>query len=172
MWPLIAPGDWIRVDGSRVPQVGDVVVVAVGSRLVAHRLVERHGAGHRALLVTKGDAEAWADPPILASRALGVVGAVRHEPTGAGSSVGLGGRTARALARLSIASGRLATPARDAARALPGPLRTVAVRAVGGMACLPVELSAAALLTGARVLADARREVNHAWRPTRSPRSS
>jgi len=172
MWPLIAPGDWIRVDGCRAPQVGDVVVVAVGSRLVAHRLVERHGAGRRALLITKGDAEAWADAPLPARAALGVVGAVRHEREGRASSVGLTGRPARALARLSRAAGRRATPARDAARALPRPLRSPVLSALGGLASLPVELSAAALLVGARVLPDARKEVNHTWRPTRAPRSS
>jgi hypothetical protein len=172
MWPLITPGDWIRVDGGRVPQVGDVVVVAVGPRLVAHRLVERHGTGGRAVLVTKGDAEACADAPVPAGAALGVIGAVRREREGRATSVGLTGRPARVLARLSAATGHLTTPAHDAARALPRPLRTQVVRAVGGLACLPIELSAAALLVGARVLPDARKEVNHTWRPTRAPRSS
>jgi Peptidase S24-like len=172
MWPLIVPGDWIRVDGGRAPLVGDVVVVAVGTRLVAHRLVARHGTGRRALLVTKGDAEAWADPPVQAHAVLGVVGAVRHERTGRASSAGLTGRPARALARLSGAAGRHLTPAHDAARALPRPLRAPVLRAMGGLACLPVELSAAVLLMGARILADTRKEVNHTWRPTRAPRSS
>jgi signal peptidase I len=172
MWPLITAGDWIRVDGCRAPQVGDVIVVAVGPRLIAHRLVERHGSGRRALLITKGDAEAWADAPVQAGAVLGVVGAIRHEREGRPSSVGLIGRPARALAWASGAGGRLATPARDAARALPRPLRVPVLRAVGGLACLPVELSAAALLVGARVRADTRKEVNTAWRPTRAPRSS
>jgi peptidase S24-like protein len=172
MWPLITPGDWIRVDGCRAPQVGDVVVVAVGSRLIAHRLVKRHGAGPRALLVTKGDAEAWADPPVQARAALGVVGAVRHERDGRPSSAGLTGRPARTLARLSGGAGRLLTPARDAALALPWPLRGPVLRGVGGLACLPIELSAAALLVGAWFRADTREEVNHTWRPTRAPRSS
>ena len=172
MWPLITPGDWIRVDGCRAPRVGDVVVVAAGPRLVAHRLVECHGTGRRAVLVTKGDAEASADAPVPAGAVLGVVRAVRHEHTGRASSVGLNGRTARLLARLSGAAGRLATPAHDAARALPRPLRTPVLRAVGGLACLPIELSAAALLVGARVRPYPRKEVNHAWRSTRAPRSS
>jgi hypothetical protein len=172
MWPLITPGDWIRVDGGGAPQVGDVVVVAVGPRLVAHRLVERHGVGRRALLVTKGDAEAWADAPVPARAVLGVVGAVRHERQRRASSVGLTGRSARALAWLSGAAGRLTMPAGDAARALPRPLRVPVLRAVGGLACLPIELLAAALLVGARVRADTRKEVNHTWRPTRAPRSS
>ena len=172
MWPLIGPGDWIRVDGCRTPHVGDVVVIAVGPRLVAHRLVERHGTGRRALLVTKGDAEAWADAPVQAGAALGVVGAVRHERDGRPSSAGLTGRPAWALARVSGAAGRLATPARDAARGLPRPLRVPILRALGGLACLPVELSAAALLACGRIRADTRKEVNTAWRPTRAPRSS
>jgi signal peptidase I len=172
MWPLISPGDWIRVDGCHAPQVGDVVVVAVGPRLVAHRVVELHGTGRRALLITKGDAEAWPDAPVQARAALGVVGATRHERDGRPSSAGLTGRPARALAHISGAAGRLATPARDAARALPRPLRMPVLRAVAGLACLPVELSAAALLACARIRADTRKEVNNAWRPTRAPRSS
>jgi signal peptidase I len=172
MWPLISPGDWIRIDACHAPQVGDVVVVAVGPRLVAHRIVERHGTGRRALLITKGDAEAWPDAPVQARAALGVVGAIRHEREGRPSSVGLTGCPARVLARVSGTAGRLARPARDAARGLPRPLRTPVLRAVGGLACLPVELSAAALLGCARISADTRKEVNNAWRPTRAPRSS
>jgi hypothetical protein len=152
MRPLIARGAWLRVEGGGEPRIGDVVVLPVGTRLVAHRLIARHGSGPDALLVTKGDAEAWPDPPVPARRALGVVRAAGRRPRGGASSAGLAGRPARALALVSRAAAVAAVAARDAARSLPAPLRTLAVHAARAAGRAPTELSAAALLLGARVL--------------------
>lgn len=172
MRPLIARGAWLRVDGGAEPRIGDVVLVPVGTRLVAHRLIARHGTGPNALLVTKGDAEAWPDPPVPARRALGVVRAAGQRPRGGATSAGLAGRPARVLARVSRAAAVAAVPARDAALALPAPLRALAVRAARVAGRVPTELSAAALLLGARVLPRQRKGVNQAWRATSAPRSS
>src|SRR4051812_32096842 len=61
MRPLIEPDRLLRVDPARADDVrlGDIVLVDIGGRHVCHRLV-RIGGDY---VVTRGDANAFYDPP-------------------------------------------------------------------------------------------------------------
>jgi hypothetical protein len=78
MQPFLAPGDVIIVRGACAPtlytgaQVGDMLVLAAGTRPLVHRLVRIDRRSGRTQLVTKGDrarhcdgALAWQDPALL-----------------------------------------------------------------------------------------------------------
>ncbi len=71
MLPTLAPGELIRVApvawDSLAP--GEVVVFRAGNAFVAHRLVWRRGF----VAVTKGDNNAFCDPPISVFDIVGVV---------------------------------------------------------------------------------------------------
>lgn len=70
MWPLVRDGQRVTIlPLDRPPRVGDVVLLELGRRLVLHRVVRQEGDA----VVTKGDAVAWADPPVTAASLLGVL---------------------------------------------------------------------------------------------------
>jgi hypothetical protein len=73
MLPAILPGDLLQVRRCRVGEVaiGDVVLFALGDRLLAHRVV---GISHdRRAVVTRGDNHRHDDPPAPAGAVLGRV---------------------------------------------------------------------------------------------------
>jgi hypothetical protein len=153
MLPTIAPGSWLCVDFGAVPRVGDVTLVPAEGRLVAHRVVRMTDG----MLVTKGDAEPYADAPASTAEAIGVVRAIRRRGTPRATTRGLAGPRARALARVSRLGGRCAERARRAALELPPGLRRPAISAVPLISRELVTLTAALLLTGARDPAARRR---------------
>jgi hypothetical protein len=168
MLPVIAPGSWLAVDFGAAPRVGDVTLVPEGGRLVAHRVV-RVSEG---MLVTKGDAEGYADAPVSAADAIGVVRTIRRRGTPRATTRGLAGPRARALAGVSGFGGRCAARARRAALRLPPSPRRAALHLIPVLSRAPVTLTAALLLAGARDPATTRGEVKRTWRATSDPRSS
>jgi peptidase S24-like protein len=168
MLPVIAPGSWLGVDFGATPRAGDVTLVPAGGRLVAHRVVRMSDG----MLVTKGDAEGYADPPVSAADAIGVVRAIRRRGTPQATTRGLAGPRARALARVSGAGGRCAARARRAALRLPPAPRRAAMYLIPVLTRAPVTLTAALLVAGARDPAMTRGEVKRTWRATSNPRSS
>ncbi|MCB9731471.1 MAG: S24/S26 family peptidase [Deltaproteobacteria bacterium] len=71
MWPLLREGaEVVVVPLTAAPAVGDVVLLVLGGRLVLHRVVRVLADG---AVVTKGDAELGADPPVAAADLLGRV---------------------------------------------------------------------------------------------------
>jgi Peptidase S24-like len=128
MRPLIAPGAQLLVEFGAAPlRVGEIVLFSQKDRLVAHRLVAwRPGRGWTA----KGDAEAYADGLLEPGDMLGVVRAVRRSPNESATAIGCHGRFAHAMAGASRWLGRAAALARRAATFLPGPLRSLALRAI------------------------------------------
>jgi hypothetical protein len=75
MWPLIQPGDELRlvpVDGPAA-RPGMIVAYRADRAIVVHRLLS-HGSG---FIVTKGDALAEPDAPVACDRILGRVAALR-----------------------------------------------------------------------------------------------
>src|SRR5262249_25836129 len=79
MSPALRDGDWLRVTplvaAEPPPRPGEVVVLNVGARLVAHRLVELKGGW----AWTRGDACRSSDSPVPAESLLGRVVEVRQE---------------------------------------------------------------------------------------------
>lgn len=70
MWPLIRDGERVEVRPRSGPvEIGDVVLVMLGHKLVLHRVVAIQSDG----VVTKGDAVGWCDPPSRLGEVLGVV---------------------------------------------------------------------------------------------------
>jgi hypothetical protein len=146
MLPLIAPGSWLSVDFLATPGLGDVTLVPAGGRLVAHRVVRVVDG----VLITKGDAEPFADAPVGAAEAIGVVRSIRRRGTRRATTRGLAGPRARALARASGFGGRCAALARRAALRLPPAPRRAAMVVVPVLGRAPVTVTAALLLAGAR----------------------
>jgi hypothetical protein len=111
MWPTLRPGEQVEVRPPDGPlSAGDIVVVRVGGRTVAHRVVEirKQGAGFELRL--KGDTNLTFDRGRVGrAQVAGVVQAVRRS----GSSVNrlfLQGRPARWLAAISRGVGTLCAP--------------------------------------------------------------
>lgn len=109
MLPSIRPGDVLQIRRCRPVEAGrgDVVLFIRHSRLFAHRVVARVGAG----LVTQGDALAAPDPSVRASELLGKVTHVlrRGKPIRSRSGLTISGRLTAALLRRSAIAGRLLT---------------------------------------------------------------
>ena len=78
MFPVIRSGDVLSIGhcATEAVQPGDVVLVAEGDRLFAHRLIEKHLRNNEWFLVTRGDSHWRNDPPRPASTLLGHVMAV------------------------------------------------------------------------------------------------
>lgn len=75
MAPALAAGDLIRVSPlAGAPSTGDTVVILLGGRLVAHRVV----AVNDEVIVTRGDACAAADPQVPLAAVFGRVVEVRR----------------------------------------------------------------------------------------------
>ncbi len=107
MLPWIWPGDVlvIRRTDMRTISPGEVVLFARKGRLFIHRVVRKYAAESEPFLVTKGDAVAHTDGPVLQSEFLGRVALIHRrarqidleEPT----RLALG----RLLSHLSVFSG-------------------------------------------------------------------
>ncbi len=71
MRPLIPPGGVVRVEPARADDVrlGDIVLVDDGEGLVCHRLIYATGA----VVVTRGDANPYDDPPMPRNAIVGRV---------------------------------------------------------------------------------------------------
>jgi hypothetical protein len=131
MRPLIGAETKLLVEfGPAAGEIGDIVVFPLGDILVAHRLVARRQRQGVAVLLTKGDAEPYFDPPVQPGELLGVVRALRRSGAAPATSLGCAGWTARLIARISYSVGRSAWIARRATAILPGPLRRIALGAI------------------------------------------
>jgi hypothetical protein len=76
MFPAIRDGDVLHIERCAIEDVaiGDVVVVRMGARLIAHRAVDARGAvGEARTLVTQGDAHLHVDPPCTGAQLIGRV---------------------------------------------------------------------------------------------------
>lgn len=80
MFPVIRSGDVlsIRYCTTEALQPRDVVLVADGDRLFAHRLIEKRLRNDEWFLITRGDSHWRCDPPRAASTLLGQVVAVKR----------------------------------------------------------------------------------------------
>jgi len=130
MRPLIGAETKLLVEFGAAGEIGDIIVFPLGDILVAHRLVARRQRQGVAVLLAKGDAEPYFDPPIQTGELLGVVRALRRHGAAPATSLGCAGRTARLIARISYSVGRCAWIARRATAILPGPLRRLALGAI------------------------------------------
>jgi hypothetical protein len=111
MWPVLRAGEQVRVrHGVRPVEIGRIAVLRADSKTIAHRVIARRRTVEGVLLRLKGDASLLADRGWIAEeRTLGVVeGVVRHgEPV---RRLGIGGRSARILARGSLVQATLLLP--------------------------------------------------------------
>lgn len=131
MRPLVGPETWMLVEfGANKIQLGDIVVFPLGDVLVAHRVVARRHRRGQTTLIPKGDAEPFYDSPVPPDTVIGIVRALREGRDGPPTGFGCGGRSARAIARISRLHGRCAWVARRAAAFLPDPLRRRALGSV------------------------------------------
>jgi len=106
------------------------MVFPLGDILVAHRLVARRQRQGVEILIAKGDAEPYFDPPVQPADLLGVVRALQRNGTAPAASLGCAGWPARLIARISYSAGRSASMVRRAAAILPDPLRRIALGAI------------------------------------------
>jgi hypothetical protein len=134
MRPLIQPGASLLVEFGALPALpGEIVVFPAGDRLVAHRVVALRREQDATVVVAKGDAEAFCDPPLPLSGVLGVVRAVRYSPDGPVVQAGCSGWEAQSIAWISYWSSRSASAARRVAAFLPDPLRGRAIDTVSAL---------------------------------------
>ncbi len=123
MFPVIKSGDVlaIRHCPTQTVQPGDVVLMADGDRLFAHRLIEKRLRNDEWFLVTRGDSHWRNDPPRSASRLLGQVTAV--STNGLAWRAPSSGALAKRLYGLAVSQvTRLARRVRALVRAIPRPL--------------------------------------------------
>ena len=75
MFPVLAFGDLITVSGlgGEEPRLGEILLVARGSRLWCHRLVRADSVDGCRRYWTRGDAHATADEPVTAAQIVGRV---------------------------------------------------------------------------------------------------
>jgi hypothetical protein len=131
MRPLIGSATMLLVEfGATTAEPGDIVLFPLGDMLVAHRLVARQRRRGAEILIAKGDAEPYFDPPVRPGDLLGVVRAMRRSGEQTAASLARAGWAAR----VSYWSGRGAWVARRAAALLPGPLRRIALSAIALLA--------------------------------------
>jgi hypothetical protein len=134
MRPLIGAETKLLVEFGAAAEIGDIIVFSQGDILVAHRLVARRQRRGTAVLIAKGDAEPYFDPPVLPNDLLGVVRALRRGGESPATSLGCSGWVARLIAGYSYVAGRGAWIARRATAILPGPMRQVALSAIALLA--------------------------------------
>jgi len=130
MRPLIGAQTKLLVEFGAAGEIGDIIVFPLGAILVAHRLVARRQRQGTTVLLAKGDAEPYFDPPVQPGELLGVVRALRRNGTAPATSLGCAGWSARLIARISYSVGRSAWIVRRATALLPGPLRRIALGAI------------------------------------------
>lgn len=146
MAPTIPAGSRLLVEfGHHAGRIGEVVLTREGDRLTAHRLVARRTVAGQAMVVTKGDGEAFADAAIPADAVLGIVRGADVPGGPRGRSL-LGGRRGAALARSSWLGDRLARAGRRLARPLPTAIRTTATSAAVSLSRVPTRVLVATLL--------------------------
>lgn len=75
MAPAVQPGDLLSVRHVDLGEAsaGDIVLVARGDRLFAHRVVDRGGTSNDPYILTRGDRLLENDPPVFQSHLLGRV---------------------------------------------------------------------------------------------------
>lgn len=147
MRPLIDSETMLLVEfGAPKAEIGDIILFPLGDILVAHRLVARRQRQGAELLIAKGDAEPYFDPPILPGDLLGVVRALRRGGAQPATSRGCTGWTAQLLAHVSYWSGRGAWLARRAAAILPSPMRRIALGAISLLARVTAHMLFTSLL--------------------------
>jgi hypothetical protein len=135
MRPLIDSETLLLVEfGATAAEPGDIILFPRGDILVAHRLVARQPRQGVEMLIAKGDAEPYFDPPVRPGDLLGVVRALRRIGAEPATSLGRARWRERLLARISYRFGRGAWVARRAAAILPGPLQRVALAAIALLA--------------------------------------
>ncbi len=131
MRPLVGPDTWMLVEfGAASIRRGDIILFPIGELLVAHRVVELRERAGQSLVIAKGDAEPFYDPPLQIGEVIGVVRALRQGREGEPNSFGCVGAPAGRIASVSRWHGRSAQFARRAAAKLPDPLRRVALPAI------------------------------------------
>jgi hypothetical protein len=131
MRPLVRPDTTLLVEfGAANAEIGEIIVFPLGDILVAHRLVARRWRQGVEMLIAKGDAEAYFDPPVPPGELLGVVRALRRGGAGPAISLDRAGLSARLVAQISYWVGRGAWFARRVAAFLPDPLRRMALGAI------------------------------------------
>jgi peptidase S24-like protein len=151
MRPLIEPGSWMLVEfGAAAAEVGQIVLFPQGERIVAHRVVAQRTRLGTPLLLTKGDAEPYCDPPLVPAEVLGVVRALRR-PDAPATCAGCRGFSARVVARMSWWGSRGAALARRMAALLPDPLRRIVARAIPPFARVAAWVLFAPLSWAARI---------------------
>ena len=140
MEPLIPAGSLLRIEfGAPSARIGEIVLFHRPSGAVAHRLVARHRAGGRLMLIAKGDGEALADPAFAADAVLGIVREVRL-PDGRPGRAPISGRRGAALAHVSRWSGRAARLGGYAGRRAPRRLRPRAISAAHALSRVPTRV--------------------------------
>lgn len=131
MRPVIEPGTWMLVEFGALPMgIGEIIVFSNGKQLVAHRIVRQHHEQGAPVVIAKGDAEPYCDPPVRVADVFGVVRAIRYGPLGRPTTVGCIGRHTRAIARISRWKGSSARLARSISALLPKSLRCPVLRAI------------------------------------------
>ena len=81
MLPSIRPADVLHVRSVDIASVQreDVILFAIGPRLLAHRVVQAASHGAERVLITRGDMHSHDDPPVTRAHLLGrVEGQVRN----------------------------------------------------------------------------------------------
>lgn len=146
MRPLIGAQTKLLVEFGAAGEIGDIIVFPLGAILVAHRLVARRQRQGTTVLLAKGDAEPYFDPPIQPGELLGVVRALRRNGTAPATSLGCAGWSARLIARISYSVGRSAWIVRRATALLPGPLRRIALGAIALLTRVTTRILFTALL--------------------------
>jgi hypothetical protein len=134
MRPLIGAETKLLVEFGAAGTIGDIIVFPLGDILVAHRLVARRQRQGLTVLLAKGDAEPYFDPPVQPGELLGVARALRRNGASPATSLGCAGWTAHLIARISYSAGRSAWIARRATAILPGPLRRIVLAAISLLA--------------------------------------
>jgi hypothetical protein len=111
MWPVLRPGQNLVIrHAGEPPRFGDVAVIRVDSRTIAHRVIGTRLTANGVYLRLKGDFNlladrGWVGPGCL----LGVAEGLERDGNAA-SRFGLCGRRARLIAALSRAQGFLCAP--------------------------------------------------------------
>jgi hypothetical protein len=141
MRPLIGAETKLLVEfGPAAAAIGDIIVFPLGDILVAHRLVARRQRHGVEILIAKGDAEPYFDPPLQPGDLLGVVRALRRNGASPAMSLGCAGWTAGSIARISYVAGRSAWIVRRATALFPAPMRRIAFGAISLLARVAAQI--------------------------------
>jgi hypothetical protein len=140
MLPLIRPGSRLLVEFGARPAIGEVVLFSAYDRYLAHRVVGRRREAAGELLIVKGDAEAYPDRSLQPTEILGVVRAIRWPGHDLSRLTGLGGRSGRFIAAISLWSGRAARTGHRLITGSPCGMHRAGLRTVATIARVPTRL--------------------------------